>query len=509
MGTIVTIINFLIIISVVVVVHEFGHFLFARLFKTRVDEFAIGFGPTIFKKKGKNTLFKINAIPLGGYVKLAGEDELDKEKLNKDDPDLFFNKKPWQKFFIAFSGPLFSILLGYILLIMVGVGYGFPEIKIHSPIIGSAAYEAGIQSGDIIKKVNGKYVFDHSIINFEIADGKNLNLEIQRGDETIHLDAQPQKGKTDISVILDNASFYGKIDESDYIVSVNGYYNSEEILSRMSVGDFIEIKMNSGKILTGDLNAYSKNVRDYFLGVSYSIFSNEIAKNYSEVQVDDVIIELNNKKINDGNDIIDFLRGFSLNEGQLFLSVSNLSVSEFHYYEINDIIEMKVIRNGTEQTISLSENEFYNFVSQEGILKQDFGKWKPSFSQVIPVSVQWGNTLMRTMLQVLRQLFTGKTGTDQIAGPVGIAVVVGQASRAGFEAILNLVALITINLGIFNLLPLPALDGGRIVFSIYEMITRKKVNPKVEGIIHTVGFLLLMVFAVFITFTDITRFFGR
>jgi regulator of sigma E protease len=91
-------------------------------------------------------------------------------------------------------------------------------------------------------------------------------------------------------------------------------------------------------------------------------------------------------------------------------------------------------------------------------------------------------------------------------GPVGIANIIGQAAQAGIESILSLIALITLNLGIFNLLPLPALDGGRIVFSLYEMISRRKVNPKVEAIVHFIGFALLMVLMVYVTFNDITRF---
>jgi regulator of sigma E protease len=110
------------------------------------------------------------------------------------------------------------------------------------------------------------------------------------------------------------------------------------------------------------------------------------------------------------------------------------------------------------------------------------------------------------MLQSIGQLFTGKADTNDLMGPVGIANIIGQAAQAGIESILSLIALITLNLGIFNLLPLPALDGGRIVFSLYEMISRRKVNPKVEAIVHFIGFALLMVLMVYVTFNDITRF---
>jgi regulator of sigma E protease len=115
---------------------------------------------------------------------------------------------------------------------------------------------------------------------------------------------------------------------------------------------------------------------------------------------------------------------------------------------------------------------------------------------------------MESVVQVIKQLFTGQTNTNEIAGPIGIATIIGQASKAGFESILNILALITINLGVINILPLPALDGGRIIFSLYEIIARRKVNPKIESLIHAIGFIILMGLMIFIAFNDITRFFN-
>lgn len=148
-----SVIYFLLVITLVVVVHEFGHFIFAKLFNTYVIEFAIGFGPTIFSKKGKETTFKFNLIPLGGYVRLAGEDEMNSsENTAISSEKLLYNKKPIQKFLISFAGPFFSILLGYVLLAFNGLYYGFQEVKIESVIQDSPAYYAGLKDGDVIKK---------------------------------------------------------------------------------------------------------------------------------------------------------------------------------------------------------------------------------------------------------------------------------------------------------------------------------------------------------------------
>jgi regulator of sigma E protease len=173
-----------------------------------------------------------------------------------------------------------------------------------------------------------------------------------------------------------------------------------------------------------------------------------------------------------------------------------------------DEIAIKVLRDGKIIEINSSKKELINIFSQPGIVNLSDNRLKPSLTEIIPVSFGWTKTLMESVVQVIKQLFTGETKTDEIAGPIGIATIIGQASKAGFESILNILALITINLGVINLLPLPALDGGRIIFSLFEIISRKKVNPKIESLIHVIGFIILIGLMIFIAFNDITRFFN-
>lgn len=503
-----TLIWFLIVISIVVIVHELGHFLFAKLFNTQVDEFAIGFGPALFKKQGKKTLFRINAFPLGGYVKLAGEDEIDKNKLDKNDKSLFFNKKPWQKFLIAFSGPLFSILLGYFLLTLVGLQYGFPEIKLGETFKGYPAYEAGLRKNDIVFKVNNKYVFDPSIITIEISEGDDLIFDIIRDGENKQIKVTPMPDVKQSEIIL----FDFEIENNyinDIIIEINTNEDLYSTLSRLEKNDPITIKTNKGNEIRGRIYNYHINERAYYLGISYQIFSNIININYYDFEKNDELVSISGSEVSDGNDLINIIYQIGLDEDKLLIQTEQNVISGLKKPIIENEMKINVKRNNEIVEIIMNKEDFISFIQQPGVLQPGYDKWSPQGLSAFSVSFQWGNTLMRSLLRVLRQLVTGRGSTDQIAGPVGIANIVGQASRAGSEALLNLIAIITINLGIFNLLPLPALDGGRIVFSIYEMITRKRINPKVEAIIHTIGFIVLISFALFITFIDISRLTGN
>jgi regulator of sigma E protease len=119
---------------------------------------------------------------------------------------------------------------------------------------------------------------------------------------------------------------------------------------------------------------------------------------------------------------------------------------------------------------------------------------------------QWSNNLLRRMGMIIGNIFTGEQDISEFSGPVGIVNIIGQATKAGFESLVLIFALITLNLGIINLIPLPALDGGRIVFNLIEMVSRKKINPVIEGYIHAAGFFFIMALAVYITYFDIMRF---
>ncbi|WP_175421200.1 site-2 protease family protein [Marinitoga sp. 1135] len=502
-----TIFWFLVVITIVVFFHELGHFLFAKLFKTKVEEFAIGMGPKLFSIKGKETEFKFNLIPLGGYVKIAGEEMEDTDKIS-DDPSLFYNKKPWQKFLIAFAGPAFSILLGYIILAFSGMIYGFNEVKIAEVIPDSPAFYSGLEAGDVIHKVNGNLVFDSSILSFTIKEGKPVKLEVLRNNTPVEITVKPEKTIPEYVIAFkpdtNNIELTNK-----KILEFNTHSANEikDILPNLEKNDRLILKLDDGNTIEGKIVTYSIIPERYAIGVYFASFSNEINKDIEPFRAGDRITSINGIEIKNGINLIDALSKITLEPGTELIRIKNGKIVENYTGKENKDLNITVLRNNQKTNIKISKDAFIQILQEPMVLKFDFDKWRPKGFEVITTSIQWANTLLKAMVDMIGQLFTGKVKTSEVMGPVGIAGVVGQAAKAGPEALISLIALITLNLGIVNLLPIPALDGGRIVFSIYEMITGKRTNPKVEATIHTIGFILLMILFIFITFNDISRFF--
>ena len=502
-----SLIIFFLILTFIVVVHEFGHFLFSRLFGVKVEEFAVGFGPAFFKIKGKKTTFRFNVFPLGGYVRLAGEDELSKDE-NPNDPSLLINKKPWQKFLIALAGPAFSILLGYFLYAYIGSFYGFNITKIQAVSKDMPAYSAGIDSGDKILKVNDKYAFDPMVLNLSLKSGKSVSIDLLKNDGSLKkVRVTPILSQEQTSIILNN--FEGKIGNN--LKELNGSSEYLKVIKRMEVGDQIELKTENG-VLNGFLKNTISSPKRYVIGIAYAYASNVIAKDISPFLKGDKIISIDDKPINlpyDMNSTLlsrlyDSITELSLDKDSIKISFEKDKITKVLMHK--DFVNIKVIRNNQELIFKLDKNKLESLTKQGAItVQKNIYKLKPG--EAVSASIQWTNTLLNTMLDFVVRLFSGKEDVKQLTSIVGVGVMVDEARKEGMQQLLSLIALVTLNLGILNLLPLPALDGGRIVFSVIEMITRKKINPNVEAIIHTIGFFILFAFGIYIIFQDIFRFF--
>lgn len=324
---------------VLIVIHEFGHFIAAKAMGVRVNEFAVGFGPKLFSKQLGETKYSVNLIPLGGYCAMEGEDE------ESTDERAFCRKKPWRRFIIVVAGAVFNLLLG---LVLVAVSLA-PGDRFSTTIVAEFAENAvseasGLQVNDEIIGVDGRRIFttyDLSYAFTGISDG-TVDIEVIRGGERLQL----------------------------------------------------------------------QNVQ--FATESY--------------------------------------------DGINYLSV------DFWVY-------------GREKT-------FKNYVSE-----------------TLKMTLSYGRVVWFSLID----LISGKFGLNAVSGPVGVTTAIGNAAKQGLTNVWPIMALITINLGIFNLLPIPALDGGRLLFILFEMIFRKPVPQKFEGIVHTVGFVLLFGFMILVTFKDILK----
>lgn len=346
----ITLIYFIVILGLIVLVHEGGHFLFAKLFGIYVYEFSVGMGPKIFSKKDKKgeTSYSLRAIPIGGFVSLAGEEVNDDSDVPSDRK--LFNKPVWQRFLVMFFGAGFNFIFAILTLFLIATIWGAPDTRsvISSVSEGYPADIAGIEEGDIVKSINGK----------KTSTSDDLALYMQIADKTKPID-----------FVIDR-------DGKEFNITVNP----------------IEVE-NEGE-------------KSYVVGITMG--STEVR------------------------------RGFI------------------------DIIKFTVVKTGS---------------------------------------------LFKQMFITFESLFNGSVKVNDLSGPVGIYSIVGTYRETGFENILYLIALLSINVGFINLIPLPAFDGGRILFLIIEKIKGSPVSPKVENMIHSVGFGLLMLLMLYITLNDILKLF--
>lgn len=336
-------IYFVIVLSITIMIHEFGHFLLAKKNNVYVYEFCLGMGPKIFSKKKDETEYSIRLFPIGGFVSMAGED-LEQDSKIKSDRQLC-NKSWLVRFLTLIAGILFNFFLAILLIFIIALINGVPNNK---NIIGyiDSSYpisNTNIKVGDKIKKINNIKVNSYEMLSLEMAvrNGENITFTV------LH-----ENGKTE------------------------------------------DIKVSP---------LYDEKKDIYTYGIS-----------------------IDNSK-------------------------------------------------------------------QKGFFKSIFY----SFRQTINLS--------RQMLKTLFYLITGKLSIDNLSGPIGIYSIVGSAAASGFLSILYLIAYLCINVAIINLIPFPAFDGGRILFLLIEKIKGSKVNPKIENVIHSVGFILLMIFMIYISYHDILR----
>ncbi len=345
-----TLIWFILILGVIILVHEFGHFIFAKWAGVYVYEFSIGMGPKLFSKKDKKgeTEYSVRLIPIGGFVRLAGEEVDDDKKIGKDRK--LYNKGFWQRFMIMFAGPMNNFILCFVILLISALTYGSISQK---PVIDSVspdypAYKAGIVGGDTILSINGDKVDSWSEVQLLIQTTKGSKLEIVLKDVN-------NKKKT---VTLTPEAVKNEDGSTSYLIGVG-----------------MRRKVEKGVVPS--------------------------------------------------------------------------------------------LKNACETT----------------------------------------GSLFKLMLVTVKELFTGGVAVKELSGPVGIYTVVGEQAKAGFESILSLIAFLSINVGVINLIPFPAFDGGRILFLIIEKLTKKSIPTSVENMVNNIGFLLLILLMIYVTFNDIIRLF--
>ena len=567
-----SIIAFILIIGVIITIHELGHFFFARKAGILCHEFSFGMGPAIYKKKIGETTFCIRAIPIGGYVSMAGEEAtsdywkpgldvglnftgdavseiiLDENKHadirgkiknadleGKDGSPLYItldlgmqdhyfpvkkdaifvfeknqtlqiepyertfdSKTKWQRFITLFAGPMNNFILAIFIYLLVSFCTGVPNYD--SNKIGSLSGESYpsyniLEVGDSIKSINGK-----SIISW-----------------------------TDFQKVLDDE--YKTTTTINIIVDRNGEdkeYNLEALTIIQSVGISNVGAKKLTPIVEDDGYKYKANNESLpiksglFLGtVSYRNDKLNVPKNTIITKMRIVYDNHDSKRINGTDEYEEIIENNSWKQLiDVFNNIeSQASISFIDYYLLNDnntpndtSDDYYELKSSSEETTTYTNevlqsqnvDKIVNLIGVSPVMKFDFiGSIANAFKAF------WSDftLVFRTLKLLIFPSGVRQIGVNNLSGFVGIFGMVEKYINSGILPLLSFAAMLSVNIGIMNLLPIPALDGGRIMFLLVEAITKKKPSKKVESIINTVFFVLLMILFVYITIHDIIRLF--
>jgi regulator of sigma E protease len=439
------VVEFAIVLGIMVLVHEFGHFAVAKLCGVRVETFSIGFGKRILGYTYGDTDYRISILPLGGYVKMAGEMGGDSAS---GAPDDFTSKPRWQRVLVALAGPFSNFVLAFVLLALVAHYHHQVDKYLNGPAVvdyvpqNTPAARDGLAAGDTIVSFNG---VNHPTWDAALTEmGPNLNNH----DVALSFNHNGQI----ISRSLDMAPPGGE--------------------------DFAE----AGPAAIGLIP------REQPGPIGVETISAGTPADRAGLKPGDQIVRID--------------------------SLEPHSVTALHAYlkdRAGAPSTLSILRNGEPLTITLSPEKVDSAPSyaqyQIGFLPHPnpVDVVKLPFGEAIRQSLRDNRDASTLILRVLQGMFTRHVSVKSLSGPVGIAQQIDIATQLGLWTLLTLIATISLNLGIFNLLPFPPLDGGMILFLLIESVIRRDVNQQVKERIYQIAFVCVIFLAVFVLFNDITR----
>jgi len=419
------------VLGFMILIHEFGHYAVAKWLGVRVEQFAIGFGKRLIGFRRGETDYRLNAIPLGGYVKMSGENPMD---ARSDDPREFMNHSRWHRFLIAIAGPIMNILLAIVLLTTVFmVHYEYAAVDDEPTVIGwvfkdSAAAKAGFQIGDRIIRVDGiqnpnwKQVQMKAAINA----GQPLDVVIERDGQSIAKTITPQPEGMD------------RIGEGGWAPKENSIVITD---------------------LQPDMPAMKAGLKE-----------------------GDQILTLDGKQL-----------------PSLAAMVESLEITK------DKPVVLSVLRNGQQQTFTVQP------VPSDKRYRIGIGSLQTKvktlpFAQALQLSLHENRENALLILELVKKMVQHKMSFRSIEGPIRIGQAAGEAARSkGWTPLMGLTAAISLNLGIFNLLPIPILDGGVILFLLIEGLMRRDISMNIKERVYQAAFVFLVLFAVMVIFNDLMK----
>lgn len=419
----------IIALSFLIIIHELGHFLVAKFSGIKVHEFALFMGPKLFSIQRGETMYSLRAIPLGGYVKMEGEEEASEDARA-------FNRKPvLVRAAVIAAGPIANLVTAIIIITILTMVSGYSTTRLSSVEPTSAAQEAGLKPGDTIVRYDNKSILHPADLSLFLFGTKGKPVEVE--------------------AIRDGKSFTTRL--SPEIIAQNRYILGFRPNKAYGEGS------NIVKAVEEDSPAYAAGLRP-----------------------GDKIVRINATVIANNKDIRNFLNG---NKGEA--------------------VKVTVEREGKQ--LSFSANPVMTKDQEQYDIGMEFERSSGGIVNSVKNSAILTYSISRNVYYSLAWLVSGKVSFNQLSGPVGIVNTIGDVVQQSPTllvktlSLLNLTAFISINLGLFNLVPFPALDGSKLIILLIEGVRRKAIPPEKEAMISLIGLALLVMLMIFATYNDLLR----
>jgi regulator of sigma E protease len=431
-----TAVTMAVVLGVMILIHEWGHYAAAKFFKVRVEVFSIGFGKRLLGFRRGETDYRISAIPLGGYVKMSGENPMDERT---EDPGEFLNHPRWQRFVIAIAGPFMNIVLAVGLLTVVYmVHYEYPAFIDQPGVVAyvkadSPAAQAGVQTGDRITRIAGidNPTWEQIGLKVMLSPNESLPLTVSRNGKTIETSITPKAVSTSE-------------------VGSAGWSPNQGIV-------VADVEPNMPAALAG-------------------------------IKEGDQIVAVDGKPV-----------------GMIEALIDSLQVTKDKVVDVDVLRDGKTLSFKLQPILADAEEKTKRYrVGFESTALMKVGKL--SFVPALQRSLDDNKRYSLVLLELIQKMVERKVSMKQVEGPIGIGSAIGHAvTEKGWTPLLGLTAGISLNLGIFNLLPIPILDGGVILLLLIESLMRRDISLQIKERIYQAAFVFLVLFAVTVIYNDIAK----